>query len=137
MIRIRTHRRFSFLLIGAIVLSSLHYSVNVHYCNGTFAGISLIDSDKSCEMTSPCRMKAADDESKNCCENEKVYVDDLDVDYIVSTAVIQIDIQDVFHKPQALSLELSPYTTLYEWYGYHPPPPLDLDVQILFQTFLI
>ena len=125
-----------------MLLTVFDYSVNVHYCQDSFAGISFNDGVKSCSSkASSCssmKKMSANQKDSNCCQNKKFHVDNLDEDF---TSPIIFDFVDL-----SFDLDIFPVflASVYENYqkqvtsytSYRPPPP-DIDFQALYQVFII
>lgn len=137
----RSYRVISFALACLMLLTSFDYSVNLHYCQDNFAGISFTDDAKSCsnKASSCSSMKnvSSDKEDPNCCKNKKVHIDDLDEDY---TSPMMVDLVDLSLDLLA-NIDIPVLYTNYEkqvisYTSYRPPPP-DIDYQAQYQVFLI
>lgn len=135
------YRVLSLSLACLMLLTSFDYSVNLHYCQDHFAGISFSDDAKSCSSkTSSCssmKKMSSEEEDPNCCKNKKVHIDDLDEDY---TSPLMADLVD-----QSIDLiSAIDFPVVYTNFGkqvisytsYRPPPP-DIDYQVQYQVFLI
>jgi len=124
-----------------MLLTSFDYSVNLHYCQDSFAGISFNDDAKDCssKMSSCSSMKkmSSSEDDSNCCKNKKVHIDDLDEDY-TSTALVEF-VDHTYELGSNIGL-----TSVFCNYGkqvisytsYRPPPP-DTDFQVQYQVYLI
>ena len=99
-----TYRILSLALSCLLLLTAFDYSVNVHYCQDAFAGISFNDVVKSCasKASSCSSMKkiSLDEEDPNCCKNKKFHIDDLDEDF---TSPMIVDFVDL-----TFDLDISP-----------------------------
>lgn len=124
----------AFFLVGVIGLK-----YDAHYCGGELVSESLSLVPKN--LT--CGMKGMDDESdkglsfnKHCCDNQHLsfQIDDDYNDYQAQdfgTNVI------AFIPPTSLILSLVEFSDVdYNFIGYSPPP-LEQDIVVLNQTFLI
>ena len=107
------------------------------------AGISLFKTTTSCSKDSKslCASKAkaqSSDDKKNCCHNEKVQIEDLDVDYTSSMVVEFVDIVFSHHTTSDVTPLLQDFSPEFKSYTSYKPPPLpDIGFQILYQAFLI
>ena len=136
------YRILSFSLACLMLLTSFDYSVNLHYCQDNFVGLSFSDVAKSCSSkTSSCasmKKMSTSEEDPNCCKNKKVHIDDLGEDY---TSPMMVELVDQTLDLNAI-IDISVLT--YNNYGkqvisytsYRPPPP-DIDFQVQYQVFLI
>jgi hypothetical protein len=87
-------------------------------------------------MTSPHTCDSNGDH-KGCCDNKSF---DLDLDFDSGEAVVNTftDVQIQFVKAFVLSYyaDARPSPTLHKYTNYYPPP-LERDIPVLFQTFLL
>ena len=142
-------RHFAPLLVLMILVSSMSYSVDFHYCQGQLKSFSLIGKAKNChEMAakkSTCKHHKANEDSlasdsvdKKCCNNETVYFEsDLDKQ-IVSFDFIDIDLSQF--ESAFSSTVSSNYVEFFKQdapYLYYKPPLIRKDIPVLFETFLI
>lgn len=137
-----TYRLLSIALASLILLTSFDYSVYLHYCQDSFAGISLRDNIKSCtSKTSSCsamKKAASSEEGKNCCKNKKFQIDNIEKDFTSPSFFdyVDIDFDEDVSKNDRISLcdyeqkEFNTFST------YRPPPP-DIDYQVRYQVFII
>ena len=135
------YRILSFSLACLMLLTSFDYSVNLHYCQDSFAGITFSNNAKSCSSkTAPCSsMKniTAEDEDPNCCKNKKVHIDDLDEEYTSPTIVDFVDQPLNLNGIFDINVLTSNFRKQVISYTSYRPPPLDIDYQVQYQVFLI
>ncbi|MFT6808822.1 MAG: hypothetical protein ACJA01_002053 [Saprospiraceae bacterium] len=136
------YRILSFSLACLMLLTSFDYSVNLHYCQDNFVGISFNDDAKGCSgKTSSCasmKKMASEEEDPNCCKNKKVHIDDLDEDF---TSPMMAELFDqTFDLNAIIDLPVLSYTNygkqVISYTSYRPPPP-DIDFQVQYQVFII
>lgn len=136
------YRILCVVLASQLLISSLHYDVNLHYCQSKLVGVSLKTNSNCCKKTSStCGQKNHTEytEEKDCCTNEAFHVDSLDQEYL-SYATLSFDV-----KPHiAPHLVINPICLINrdalfkvnKYDAYRPPPP-DIDVQSFYQVYLI
>ncbi len=144
MIQVKTTYRIISLTLALLMLStSFSYSLNLHYCQNSLAGISLFETSTSCskESKTSCSSKIkteTKDNKKNCCHNETVKIDVLDVDYTSSVAAEFVDVLiPLIAAPSAEPVIHNFIAEAIPYYSYKPPPLPDIGLQVLYQTFLI
>ena len=136
-----SYRLISFALACLLLCTSFSYSIHLHFCQNSLAGISFFEISESCNSDSKCSSKQNEKESeeeKKCCHNEKVQISVLDVDF---TIVYLGEYPDLHHPLFSNNTIDSEYkATIKEsqtYSSYRPPPGPDINLQILFQSFLI
>ncbi len=73
LVRIRTYRFISRLLVAFFAVSAIGVNVDIHFCQGHFAGVKLISSDSDTQPTSCCATVCSDDtEDKGCCDDKEL-----------------------------------------------------------------
>jgi hypothetical protein len=132
------------LFLSLILLSSqVGFAVSTHFCGGEISerAISLVGSTVGCGMESQesiCNtVKISDDaiSKKSCCDDES-QVFQLKQDF--NKKHNSIDLETTF-----ISLFLTNYTLLFnteekvEYANIPPPPLIQQNSQVLFQTFLL
>ncbi len=146
---IRTYRQIAFPLVFLMFFTSTGFSVDIHYCQGKLKSISLLGEAQSCfekAQKSPCKKHATtchahiDKEShKGCCDNETFFIQ-LDADYplgqINTLTWEQVTSAFSFLWSFIFSFHDRDYHTIIPHQNYKPPL-LDLDIPVLFQSFLL
>jgi len=122
-----------------VLLSTLSFTVDSHYCGDVLVDSSMFGSVESCGMEVQQKPSSpeCDIAKKDCCNDEQIIVDGQDN---LKRSF------DVLEKDQQLFVAAFFYTyiNLFEEsqrdinsFGDYSPPPLVKDVQVLDQTFLI
>lgn len=128
-------------------------AVDVHFCQGKFKRANIFGKAKTCAEVSACATKcgkkmsscsansscSADGEHKGCCENEAFLLDfDYDAAETLAPALTDISIKFItaFINTYVNDAVL-PYSLHHLNYLNYHPPPLDKDIPVLFQTFLL
>jgi hypothetical protein len=83
------HRITALIMAFLMFFSSVGYSINVHYCKGELKSLSLIGEAASCHSAKKlcphhAKSQIEEDKTTNCCSNETLQVEDLDIDYNIS-----------------------------------------------------
>ncbi len=132
--------KISAILMSAMVLlSTLSFTVGQHYCGDNLVDMALFKEAKSCGMEQVQFTNTCGDtiEKKSCCSDKQILLDGQD-DLKDNTVKLSFE-QQVFIISYAYS-----YLNLFKdldastpsFIG-HPPPILDKDYQVLYETFLI
>ncbi len=147
------YKSIHILLATAIFFSSIGYTLNSHYCKGELINTAIFSKAKPCDkgkvdfdklgidisQLQPCCLKALEEKHKsNCCEDVAEY-SKLDIENGIFTA-------DYTNGP---TLDINQYLPLnahnfllssFKNNGFNPfykPPNLNINLNILFQVFLI
>jgi len=137
----------AFLKIGSILmalivlLSTMSFTVDMHYCGDNLVDFSLYDKVDTCmmkaEITKTSNSCEVMEMEMDCCTDIEVVVegqDDLKISFDQLTFDQQLFIASFVHSYINLFEGLEENSIPYRDYS---PPPLIRDVQILDQTFLI
>ena len=136
----------AFTLALLLLVTSTGFSMDMHYCQDQLKGISFIGEAENCHQAAAktkksCHHKSEnkeDSEQKNCCENETLVIEKSDID---ATSPQSIDIKDI-----QLDFVLAYVSTFvlnnqaesdFQPFELYKPPLPEIDIQVLFQTFLI
>lgn len=139
--QIRSYRRLSIGLAAILLFSVVGFHLDVHYCQGKLAGVSLVSPEVSeCAMASTeqkgCCLDA--EEEKGCCQDVE-FSSSLDYDGLaLSTSTLEtIDISPVLVlRPKEVVLRSITYRNNLKC---DPPDRINLsgqEVRIQFQSFL-
>ena len=132
-------RIISGLLILIVLVGTVGVSYDSHYCGGRFvkSQISIIPSTLSCGMQKEADKNCDGQEtfSRVCCSNEHMAFE-LNEDYSVDQAQAPTFISN-FSIPVSIIEEYEFIDeTEYSFLGYSPPP-LERDIVVFYQSFLI
>ena len=138
---------FSIMLSVLLLASHISLTIGTHFCGGeavekkvvwanSHLGCGMEDMDDPVINSSNALPTETTFAELPCCENEFQKVEATD-DFVkdVSSLAIHIDF-DYIHVFTLLGLEAAPIADK-NLYAENLPPPLQKDIQILFQTFLI
>lgn len=146
-----TYRIVAFLLIILVLVTSVGFSVDMHFCQDDFKSFSLIGKAKNChdlaKIQSTCKHHKASVEQKDsceesgqkdCCENRTLNLDsDQDqqiqtVDFTLTkqveqfvTAFIYVFYQDKLTNEEDI------------FFAHYRPPLIQKDIPVLIQSFLL
>lgn len=127
----------SFLLL----LSSSGITYAQHFCGDyeMMSKITLGEEHLSCGMMDMMQMDCEDEsaEDHNCCDNEYTNVD-TDENFAGVSTVFQVHQNFVFAFVSTFVLNTPfKYNTNHKFYQDYRPPPLEKDLVVLHETFLI
>ena len=136
-----SYRVISLLLASMMFLTSMTYSVDLHYCKGLLKSFSLIGEAKSCHSgTRQCKNHpVADVDDRGCCSSQHVIVDDLDENYpspsIIEYSDIEMPLVAVAYLLLAsCSIEGDSELNISFDTG---PPQLSREFYVLYETYLL
>ncbi|MCK8523468.1 hypothetical protein M0D21_17935 [Aquimarina sp. D1M17] len=133
------HNSCASLLAVLVLLSTMSFSVNMHYCGKTLVDVSVFNVAKSCEMpqmksTQECSVET---KKKSCCTDKQIIVEGKeDLKDIVKNLTFEQQVFLVSFTHSYIYLFSAKDTAITSFIEY-PPPLLDKDYQILYETFLI
>lgn len=138
----KKYRILSLLMAFLMAFSSVGYSVNLHYCQGSLKGFSLFGKAKSChESRTQCpnhKQTMTTAQENDCCSNKTLSVDNLDelslfsdipglwnnnISYIINLFSAS---ESDMSLPQTESMVL-----------LRPPPLYNRHIYILYETLLL
>ena len=133
------HKIASFSLALIVLLSTVSFTVDSHYCGDTLVDSSLFGHAETCgmEVQQKSSSSECDITNKDCCSDEQLIIDGQDN---LKTSF------DKLEKEQQIFVAtfLYSYLNLFEGsqnettsFRDYSPPPLVRDIQLLDQTFLI
>ena len=122
-----------------VLLSTVSFTVDSHYCGDTLVDSSLFGHVKTCgmEVQQQSNSSECDISKKDCCSDEQVIVEGQDT---LKTSFEKLD------KDQQLFVAAFIHTYINLFFEFqedlnsyrdYTPPPLVRDIQVLDQTFLI
>ena len=122
-----------------VLLSTVSFTVDSHYCGDTLVDSSLFGHVETCgmEVQQQSPSSECDISKKDCCSDEQVIVEGQDT---LKTSFDKLD------KDQQLFVAAFIHTYIHLFfesqedlnsYRDYTPPPLVRDIQVLDQTFLI
>lgn len=147
----KTYRIFALSMSLLMLLSSVGFSADFHFCRGEFKNFALFTKAKSCHelaaMHASCHSKAATchssdvscdgEEEDGCCENNTELMQ-LDIDYSFGGIAIenQVDLQDQLALvPNKSQTGNSAHTYPAQYQNYKPPLLVE-NIIVRFQSFL-
>lgn len=128
----------SVLMALVVVLSTLSFTVDKHFCGGLLMDLAVFSEAKSCVMgTHDHSEMGSSVEKDHCCSNEKVLVEGQDE---LKNSILFLDLeQQVFIGTFAFS-----YVSLFNYmprqvpaYTFYSPPLLIHSIYLRDQVFLI
>lgn len=140
-------RCLSILLSFILLVSHVNVTFGTHFCGGeaivtkiifgkTHLGCGMMDMEAPCKTSEKSNSSNANFENAPCCENlfKTFRVTD---EYVKEVAFQSLHVefaQAIIYT--TIHLDLFPKST-HQFYTEYTPPPLENDIRVLFQTFLI
>lgn len=130
--KIVIHKILSTTLALLVLLSTMSFTVEKHYCGDFLVDVSYIGNAESCDMVMDST------EVNNCCKDEIYHIEGQD-----KLQKNSIDDLSISQQKIIFSLAISYQTIFYDvtpekdFYNHFSPPDIHPDYQVLFQTFLI
>ncbi len=134
------HRILAFILSLIVLFSTLSFSVEKHICMGEVTDVSYFNNVKSCGMIEDeCKnedFKYNSINKVNCCDNiheliqgnqtQQQAIDNFEIKQLQFIIAYSYSYIDLFEERK----DLTPFI-------YYPPPQVNRNIQVLYQTFLI
>ena len=141
-------KQFLSILLSLILLvSHINLIMGTHLCGGeavetkimlgeTYLGCDMMDMEETCENADHSKNNQASFENIPCCQNEFQTIQGTD-DYVKDAVSIVFYVEfSVTYIYSMLNMDLFSRSTT-NLYSDFIPPPVEKDVQVLFQTFLL
>ncbi len=132
--------KISTVLMAIIVLfSTVSFTVDMHYCGDTLVDLAVFKEAKSCEMEEMQLPQNFDNtvKKKSCCTDRQIIFEGQDN---LKDTPVKLSFQQqafiISYTYSYLYLFEDSNTVFTSFIG-HPPPLLDKDYQVLYETFLI
>ncbi len=134
------HKLMALTMAGIVLMATMSFTVDMHYCGDTLVDYSFVQQVKSCGMeqeqiTASCEKPMVS--QKSCCSDEqlvkkgqddlKTSFDKLNFEQQVFVVSFTYSYINLFEPTVSTDIPLKEY----------PPPLVKQDVQVLHQTFLI
>jgi len=135
-----SHKISSLLLALLVLFSTSSYTVESHYCGGSLVDSSFFGHVKSCGVEMLISTVTTDDcseASKNCCRDEKVFIDGQD-------ELITSSVELTFQQQLFIASFVDTYINLFKGiddkvipFKNYSSPVLVKDIQLLDEVFII
>ena len=129
-------KTFTLILVGVVLINTSLTSLNLHFCDGSIAGIALFDCDskkKSCCIIP----RTTDYGDIDCCQNKGIsFYWDADLVSLTTSQDNQESIDIYWLNPGYESNYVHPISSI-ATLEFTPLPALEEDYQVLFQQFLL
>lgn len=138
---IRSYRRFSLSLIAFVLIGAVGLRLDVHYCQGHLAGISLILPDMSCCSDDQNDSSCCDQEESElpCCE-DKEHIATLDFEAPLSQLLeyndVDFDHSDAWICTDEVEQKVVSHSDLKNTGPPRYLSPSGMEIRILFQSFI-
>ena len=133
-----------------VLVSSMSYTIDFHYCQGQLKSFSILGKAKNChEMASKMaschhhKQKLEDSLScsegdNNCCNNETLYFES-----DIEEKFLTIDYLNLNFQPFVVAFKSSSFEDLFDEikevipFAHYKPPLIQKDIPVLFESFLL
>lgn len=134
------NRLFQFtaiLLSLIVVLSSMSFTIDKHFCGETLVDVSYFGKADTCCSKMEMKEQSQKKKKKKCCKNETEFIASTTFDKENVLVLTPKDVEFlVFHIHSYINLYQDPEVEK-EFYKDVDPPDLVCDIQVLHATFLI
>lgn len=122
-----------------VLLSTMSFTVDMHYCGDKLVDMAFFKEAKNCGMEQMKPTKECGDkmEKKSCCTDKQIMIegeDDLKDSPVNLTIEQQVFLASFVYSYYKL---LQPTDARSNSFEEHPPPLIEKDYQVLYETFLI
>ncbi len=131
------HKAFSFTLALLVLVSTMSFTIEKHYCGNTLVDTAVFAKVKGCNMDT-YKSQTTKKETKHCCKNEMEVVKGQDKLKMVSFEDLK------FHQQLFFTSFVYSFVNLFEDLSQqiiphknYSPPNLVADIQVLDQVFII
>jgi len=137
------YKIFSLTMALLMFVTSVGFSLDMHYCNGELKSVSLFGEAKSCHDTSQtCPFHKEMEKDRDCCENKQlVFQADIDKDLESNASLLPVTIS------QELTQFIVVFTTAFLDFlpedkqkivsTNYSNPAIHRDIYVLLETFLL
>ena len=133
------HKTLSILMAFVVMLTTMSFTVDMHYCGDSLVDFSFFTKSKTCgmEKAQPVKCENPSMSEKSCCSDQKIVKegsDDLKTSFNKLTFEQQTFVATFFYTYINLFEGLDENIVPFKDYS---PPFIERDVQILYETYLI
>ena len=131
------HKISAVALSLVVMLSTMSFTIDKHYCGETLVEVSYFGKADSCCAKKMKKKEETKKKKKKCCTNELELIESttFDKEKLTSLSVQEIQFL-VFHVYSYINL-FQEVELEKEFYKDFPPPDIVQDIQVLHETFLI
>ncbi|MFO7670080.1 MAG: hypothetical protein R6W31_10515 [Bacteroidales bacterium] len=140
-------KSFSILLSFILLAGHMSLAIGTHFCGGevvetkiilgeTHLGCGMMDMEEPCDGDEKSNTNEVRYDEVPCCENEFQTFQSTN-EFVKDAAQTTFNVEfAVAFIYTTLNLDLFPKST-HQFYTEYLPPPIEKDISVLFQTFLI
>lgn len=128
-------------MVILVLISTTGFTMNIHFCGGELQGIAINSGEVDCNMmaearkAAPCPMHAV--QSTDCCEDQDVTLEpDSPETFLAKFQMAEIEWQAAPTQTWVIPVVIRSDAFLISWTTYRPPP-IDRDIPVLVQSFLL
>ncbi|MBL6447143.1 hypothetical protein JMN32_12550 [Fulvivirga sp. 29W222] len=137
-------RKISALGLAAIIfITSTGFQVSAHYCSGQLKSLKLFGTAKACkyerQVTKPCPMhgQMVIKSKKDCCDDENIKLDPSAYE-VTAQAKVMVEHNFDFISPKYFTFEhIAFHVAHVDFATLYRPPPIDRDIPVMVQSFLL
>lgn len=128
----------AFILSFIVLLSSMSFTIDKHYCGGELIDVSYFGEADGCNMEHSEAVTSYQTVKENsCCVDEIQIIESTTFDKEKLTKVTQKNIEFAFIYAYSYIDIFNEVLLDKEWYKDFSPPDIEEDKLVLFQSFLI
>ncbi len=141
MVKIKSYQIVAFALATLMFCTSVGFTIDMHFCQGNLAAVSVFGEATCCKNACVANKKACcqlpvENGTKGCCENTSIDVQlDTDIPQVETPTLSKSQIQFVVAFVTTYFPQYNPTTSIVKYQNYKPPL-LIRDIPVLIQSFL-
>lgn len=141
MAKVKSYQILAFMLAALMLCTSVGFTIDMHFCQGNLAAVSIVGEATCCKKACVANKKACcqlplEKDTKGCCENTSIDVQlDTDIPNAETPSLSNNQIQFVVAFVATYFPKVSLKASISTHQNYKPPL-LIRDIPVLLQSFL-
>ncbi len=134
-------RKLALVMAFLVCMTTTGFTMNIHFCGGKFQDVAFFSEETECTMMKEAKQKAScpmhAELTQPCCEDQDLSIDSSSHEtFLIKTLQLQHELTAVpgpvesFQVPVLTAEFRLSYTT-------YRPPPIDRDIPVFIQSFLL